>query len=322
MQIVSEAVARKVATMADAIGVVERAFIDFEQGRATAFPVVLGHGCSPTTRFSVKSGVIVPQALVGVKVGSYWPQNRARGLPNHGSTTLFLDDDTGLPRALVAASYLNGLRTAAADGVAVKHLARPDAEVLGVLGAGNQAWYEVQAIREVRPVRRVNVWSPDTPEADDFVRRLREELGVEAATPGQEATVREADVLVTITPSRQALFPADWVRPGTHVSSMGADASGKQELDVALVAAARRYADDIAQSLSMGEFEAAAKAGLIGACDVRTLGSVLLDPSLGRSGADEITVFDSSGIAMQDLAIAAFALERARQAGLVVEVEF
>lgn len=322
MQIVSEAVARRVATMADAIGVVEHAFIDFERGQAQAFPVVLGHGCSPTTRFSVKSGVILSQQLVGVKVGSYWPQNRARGLPNHGSTTLFLDDDTGLPRALVAASYLNGLRTAAADGVAVKHLARADAEVLGVLGAGNQAWYEVQAIREVRSLRKVNVWSPDEPEAADFVRRLREELGLEAETPGQERTVREADVLVTITPSRRALFPADWVRPGTHVSSMGADASGKQELDVALVAAARRYADDVAQSLSMGEFEAAGLAGLIGADDIHTLGSVLLDPARGRGAADEITVFDSSGIAMQDLAIAAFALERAQQAGLVREIEF
>ncbi len=322
MQIVSEAVARQVATMADAIGVVEQAFIDFERGQAQAFPVVLGHGCSPTTRFSVKSGVILTQALVGVKVGSYWPQNRARGLPNHGSTTWFLDDDTGLPRALVAASYLNGLRTAAADGVAVKRLARPDAQVLGVLGAGNQAWYEVQAICEVRPIRRVNVWSPDGPEAEDFVRRLRDELHIEAAAPGQEATVREADVLVTITPSRQALFPAGWVRPGTHVSAMGADASGKQELDVALVAAARRYADDIAQSLSMGEFEAAAKAGLIDAGGVRTLGAVLLDPALGRSDPRQITVFDSSGIAMQDLAIAAFALERAQQAGLVTEVDF
>lgn len=322
MLVVSEASARSVVTMADAIVVVEQAFRDLARGEAQAFPVVLAHGSSRTNRFSLKSGVIGAQRLPGLKVGTYWPDNRAQGLKSHGSTTLLLDDATGRPQALVSASYLTALRTAAADAVAVKYLAHPDAEVLGIVGAGHQAWYELLAVCQVRAIRKVLIWSRNSQHAEDFARRVCEELALDATTPGLEAVVRGAQVLVTVTAACEPLVRRDWVQPGSHISAMGADASGKQELETELVAAGQLFADDVEQSVTIGEFEAAHNVGAIRRHRVRPLGSVALGRVSGRSGAMAITIFDSSGMAIQDLAIGVLAVERAVAAGLAQQVAF
>lgn len=314
MLIIDEATAQQVVGMADAIDVVERAFIALERGEAEAFPVVMGHGSLAETGFAVKSGVIRGQGLVGLKVGTYWPANRQAGLPSHGSTTLFLDDATGFPRALVSAAYLTAMRTAAADAVAVKRLARPDARHLGIVGAGHQAWFDLLAIREVRPIDRLLVWNRDPAGAERFAERARR-LGMAARAASLEETARGADILVTATAARQPLVMRDWIAPGTHISAMGADAAGKQELDIALVAAGELFADIPSQSVTLGEFEAAAGAGLIQSGDVRTLGSAIVGDTPARSSPAAITIFDSSGTGLLDLAIGALAIDRCTATG-------
>jgi len=127
IQAVSETVAKRLVTLADAIGLMDAAFAALDRGESVLFPFVAGHGFDPGTRFGAKLGYDGPRRLPGLKVGSYWPGNRARGIGNHGSTTLLLDDETGLLRAVIAATHLTALRTAASDALAVKHLARPDA---------------------------------------------------------------------------------------------------------------------------------------------------------------------------------------------------
>lgn len=320
MLIIDEATAERVVGMADAIAAIEQAFVSLEQGRAEAFPVVLGHGSAGDGVFGVKSGLIRDGGLVGLKVGTYWPANRALGLPSHGATTLFLDDATGRPTALVSSTYLTGIRTAAADAVAVRRLARADAEVLGIVGAGHQAWYDLLAICEVRQIRRLQVWNRDLGRAEAFARRARAELGLEAVAASLEATVREADILVTATSASEPLVRREWVRPGTHISAMGADSGGKQELDVALVADGVLYADVARQALAIGEFQTAGRAGLIHEGDVRTLGSALVSDA--PRPADAITIFDSSGTGIQDLAIGALAVARCSAAGLGQTVAF
>lgn len=314
MLIIDEETALKAISMADAIAAVEQAFIALEQGRAELFPVVTGHGGATDRFFAIKSGVIGDKGLAGLKLGTYWPANRAAGLPSHGSTTLLVDVATGFPRAVVAATGLTAIRTAAADAVAVKYLARADATTLGIVGAGHQAWFDLLAIRLVRSITRVLVWTRDTERAATFAGRVRKELGIDAAAADLEETVRAADILVTATAAREALVQAHWVRSGTHISAMGADAPGKQELDTGLVALAWLAADIVSQSLTIGEFATAARAGLIGADDVTSLGAILL----GRSkpippGA--VTIFDSSGTALQDLAVAGLVVERCIASG-------
>jgi ornithine cyclodeaminase len=320
MLLVGEEAAKRLVTMTDALAAVSSAFADLERGEAEVFPVVTGHGSSPSSGFAVKSGLLQRQRRLGFKIGTYWPDNRQKGLASHGSTVLLLDDDTGLPHALVSATYLTALRTAAADGVAALHLARPDSSVVGMVGAGHQAWFELLALREVRPIRKVLVWSRSNERAEAYCSRAREELSLEAERLPLAAVVEGADILVTVTAAREPLVKRKWVKPGTHISAMGADAPGKQELDVALVAAGALFADSVQQSITIGEYEAAEQFGTLSRDAIRTLGSVILERNPGRRTSEEITIFDSSGMSLQDLAIGAVAIERAVAAGLAQTV--
>ncbi|EPR43431.1 ornithine cyclodeaminase/mu-crystallin [Desulfovibrio sp. X2] len=319
MLFVTEDVARRVVSMSDAIETIESMFREYGRGEAKVFPVVSGHGPDPATRFSMKSGLMQTRGVVGLKVGSYWPGNRARGEEAHASSTLLLDPDTGYARALVAASHLTALRTAAADAVAVRRLARADSSTLAVIGAGHQAWFELLAIREVRPINKVIIVNRSREAAESFADRARRTLGLEAFVAEPREAVQCADIIVTVTAACGPLFEAGWTRSGSHVSAMGADGEGKQELDPRLVAEASLFADVVQQSVTVGEYEAAFKAGCIETDRITPLGAVL-NGAPGRTGEEQITIFDSSGMALQDLAICSLALDKALEQGLATRV--
>lgn len=319
MLFVTEDVARRVVSMGDAIETIESMFREYGRGEAEVFPVVLGHGPDPATRFSMKSGLMQARGVVGLKVGSYWPGNRAQGKEAHASSTLLLDPGTGYAHALVAASHLTALRTAAADAAAVRQLARADSSTLAIIGAGHQAWFELLAIREVRPVSTVMIANRSREAAEAFADRIRHELELDALAVEVKEAVQRADIIVTVTAACGPLFEAGWTRPGTHVSAMGADGEGKQELDPQLVAKASLFADVVQQSISVGEYEAAFKAGCIERDRITTLGEVL-NGAPGRTDEEQITIFDSSGMALQDLAICSLALAKAVERGLATSV--
>lgn len=319
IDIVSETVAAEVVSMVDAIAAVDAAFVDLAAGRSALFPVALGQAAGDTGRFGAKLGRDGASGVPGLKVGTYWPGNRARGLVSHGSTTLLLDPATGFPAALVAASHLTALRTAASDAVAVRALARPDATVLAIIGSGHQAWFEAVAVAAVRPLTRILVAGRNAEGAAALAARLRA-AGLPAEASAPEAAVRAADIVVTVTPSQAPLVAAGWVRPGTHISAMGADEPVKAELDPALFARARLFADLPEQSARIGEFSQAVAAGILDANAITGIGDVLRGAS-GRTGATDVTIFDSSGTALQDLAVALLALDRARAAGRTVTVD-
>ncbi len=314
---VSETVAARLVTLRDAISLMESAFAALDRGDSKLFPFVAGHGSDPKTRFGAKLGYDGPRRLPGLKVGSYWPGNVARGLGNHGSTTLLLDDETGLPVALVAATHLTALRTAAADAVAVKHLSRPDASVLAMVGAGHQAYWDARAIAEVRRLDRILVCGRNPATAEALAVRLRQ-VELPALVCPLDDALAQADIVSTVTASRAPLFRAEQIRPGTHVSAMGADGPGKQELDPKLAVMASLWADLPSQSVIMGEFQ---HFGVGVGAHVRPIGGLLSGRLPGRRSEDEITIYDSSGVALQDLAICAFALERAQAEGLVLSLD-
>lgn len=302
--VVSEAESAALVSEALALEAAERAFLAMvgrELPLSLTVPTpVEGHA------FSVKPSSSPDGA--GVKLGSYWPSNDQHGLPRHSSVVLLLDQATGRARAVVETSTANAFRTAAADALAVQKLSRPDSHVLTVVGYGHQAYYEARAVCAVRPIRTVLVTGRDQEKASRLAERLNAE-GKQAAmaAPVQNA-VSAADILVTATTSRDALFEEAWVRPGVHVSAMGADASGKQELPTGLLSRAALFCDVPEQSRRLGEFQHAPD-------DVEPvgLGEVLTGAAPGRTDPAQITIFDSSGIGLQDLYLA-LAILQAQQA--------
>jgi ornithine cyclodeaminase len=268
---------------------------------------VLGRASDPANTFSVKSGSTAD--ITGLKVGSFWSRNPEKGLPRHNSVILLLDQEVGRLRAVVEAGRVNAYRTAAADAVAADLLARSDAETLAVFGAGNQARHEVSALRRVRPIKRVLVVARNPAQADAILKQSRDE-GLDARLATAEEACRAADIIVTATPSRAPLFEADWVRPGTHVASMGSDAPGKQELPVALFDRARLFCDLPSQSITIGDFQHAQAQIVAGQLVLDQLGDALEGRVRGRKTPDDITIFDSSGISIQDLYIGQMIVDR------------
>ena len=273
---------------------------------AALFPAVLAHGSAATNRFSIKSAATATYA--GLKIGSFWPGNADRGLPRHNSLILLFDQSVGRIEWVIESGKVNAFRTAAADAVAADALARKDASVLAIFGAGNQAYYECLAISRIRPINRVLVVARDMARGAAFVTSLRE-AGLQATLADAQAACEQADIVVTATSARAPLFAAEWIREGTHVASMGSDAAGKQELPPELFARAALFCDYPAQAVVMGDFQHFRG----DPSRIVALGEVLLGRAEGRRSTDQITVFDSSGIALQDLAIAR-SLVAARQA--------
>lgn len=321
LTIVSEDAVRRVATRPLVLEAVRAALVSAAHGDGTVLPVVLGVDPAGGGSFGIKAGYASAPPTMGFKYGSYFPCNRERGLPSHGSTTMLVDPETGIPKAVVNAGYLNGLRTAAADAAAVDVLADPTAQTLGVIGAGAQAQFEVRAIAEVRPLRAVRIWNRD-PLAAERLRSSLADLPVEVSVTGRAEAITSADIIVTATASREPLVMAGEVKPGAHISAMGADQTGKQELDPALVAGCGLFADLREQSLRIGEFQHAVREGFVRAGEIRLIGDAIADPKSYVRSDDRITIFDSSGIALQDLYVAQAVLTAAEQQGLVHAVDF
>ncbi|MDX8477492.1 ornithine cyclodeaminase family protein [Mesorhizobium sp. VK24D] len=323
MLVISETLARDLVAIEEALDAVEQTFSAMARGLARNYPVVrevVGHADAV---FGVKTGADNSVPFLGLKAGGYWPHNLARGLTNHQSSTLLFDPDTGRASALVSANYLTGIRTGAASAIATKHLSRPDSESLGIIGTGTQSLYQLKATLAVRSIKTVHAWDPSPDNLAAFGKTVAE-LGIAyRAYRNREDAVRLSDILVTVTPSTKALVESEWVVPGTHISAMGADTRGKQELDPGLVSAAALFVDEMAQSLSIGEFQHAYAQGMIKESDIRgSIGAVIAGMADGRRSAEEITIFDGTGVSLQDLVVANLAVRRATDKSLGSRVEF
>lgn len=296
MIFVSEEESAAIATHELAFEAVRAALIAASKAGAHSFPVLPGHASDPQNRFTVKSSS--DERMTGLKVGSYFPTNDAKGLPRHNSITLLFDQTVGRIGAIVEGGKLNAYRTAAADAVATDALARKDAKFLALFGTGHQAEYEASAVARIRPLEKILVVGRDAGKTEAFVAGLQKK-GLPAESADAEAACRAADIIVTATTATAPLFSAEWVQPGCHVSSMGSDRAGKQELPPQLFERSRLFCDLPDQSRRIGEFQhAKADAPLI------AIGEVLDGRATGRTGAGEITIFDSSGISLQDLYMA------------------
>ncbi len=327
----------QVFTVTDALEAVEDAYRQKAEGEATAWPMVYEQFEPGVADMDIRSGELAGSGLFGLKLTAWFSGNPSRGLPEVFGTTLLCDDATGAPLALLNAGAITGLRTGAAAALGVKWLARKDASRLFVVGAGHMSTFMVAATLAACPsIGHVEVWDPRKEEAPVArVELMRGEVQaiLEAAGAMREfelvavadgkAAAGAADAIVTVTPATDPVIQLDWVRPGTHVSAVGADMEGKQELASDLVAAARVFVDDRAQSVASGELEVPVKQGAITPEHIAAeLGEVIAGKAQGRTSQDQVTVFDTSGIAAQDLAASRMAYDRAveRAMGTVVEL--
>lgn len=304
---------------AAAFDAVEKVFAAMATGEAWNFPVVreqLGHADAV---YGFKSGFDRAGLNLGVKSGGYWPGNMDKGLTNHQSTVMLFDPDTGRLSALVGGNYLTAVRTAASSSVSIAHLARKDAKVLGMVGAGHQAQFQLRAAARQRDFERVVAWNPH-PEMLPKLGAVAEEIGLPFEAVSAEEVGAAADVIITITSAFEPLLMRDWIKPGTHIACMGTDTKGKQEVDPHLVAAAKAFTDEIAQSTTIGETQHAIGAGLIAESDITPIGAVINGTASGRESDDQITLFDGTGVGLQDLAVAAVAAALAKAKGLAGEV--
>jgi ornithine cyclodeaminase len=298
-----------VPTLLDEIA---RGFVDYSAGRVAVPPV--GHlgFDDPRGDLHVKYGHVRGDDVFVIKVATGFPRNVERGLPTGDGAMLVLDAHTGLLRAiLLDHARLTDLRTAAAGAVAARALARRAVRRVGVFGGGVQARLQLRMLAQVTACREVLVWNRTRERADALAAEAAQ-LGFDASVAPDAATVAaNADLLVTTTAARAPLFPADVVRPGTHVTAVGADAPGKQELDPALLGRADLVVvDSRAQCADHGELAHALAAGVVHGGAVRELGEVLADRSFVRAD-DAITVCDLTGVAVQDIVVARHVLARA-----------
>ena len=319
MLIVPEALIASLVTPADAFVAIEAVFAAMARGEAYNFPVVreaLGEG----RQYGFKSGLDRAGGMLGVKAGGYFPGNMARGMINHQSSVFLFDPETGVPLAMVGGNLLTALRTAAASAISIDRLARPDSRVLGMVGAGHQAGFQLRAAARVRDFDRVVAWNVH-PDMLPGLGRVAAELGLPFQAVSLEDLGAQADVIITITSSPAASLLDRHIRPGTHLACMGTDTKGKQEVEPALLARACVFADEVAQSVTIGEAQHAVALGLLAESAITPLGQVLTRAHPGRVSADQITLFDGTGVGLQDLAVAAKAVEIAVARGLATRVE-
>lgn len=321
MYIVPEAAIADILTREDAFTAVEQVFAAMSAGDAYNFPVIREAIDHEEALYGFKGGFDGKGMSLGLKAGGYWPHNlEKRGLINHQSTVFLFDPDTGKVAAMVGGNLLTALRTAAASSVSIKHLARKDAKVMGMIGAGHQAKFQLRAALETHTFEKVIGWNYH-PEMLPGLAEVATEAGVPFESVSLEG-MTEADVVISITSVFSPIFGAAHISPGTHVACMGTDTIGKQEAQTDLIAKATVFTDEVAQSITLGEAQHAIKAGMKTREDINELGAVINGTHPGRTSADEITLFDGTGVGLQDLAVAASIVERAVEKGVAIAVDF
>lgn len=325
IRILTETDLRKVIDLdMDAIDCVENAFHALATKDVRMPPILRLDIDEYNGEVDVKTAYVPGIDSFAIKISPGFFDNPKLGLPSvNGLMNLFSSKTGMLEAVLLDNGYLTDIRTAAAGGVAAKHLARSDAKHAAIYGAGVQARLQLRALTLVRDITSATIWARDLAKAEACAKKASLELGipVSATSDGKDAA-QQADIIVTTTPSRDPVLRADWVTPGTHVTAMGSDAEHKNELDPALIGTADLYVcDSQAQTSILGELHHALTAGIADKnATFPELGQIIAKSMTGRTSADQITICDLTGTGVQDTAIATLARSRCNAVGAGVEI--
>ncbi|WP_274424383.1 cyclodeaminase [Chelativorans sp. YIM 93263] len=296
---------------------VEQAFAALGTGKVIMPPILSMAIAEANGEVDVKTAYIPGFEGFAIKVSPGFFDNPKIGLPSLNGLMILFSAKTGLVQAvLLDNGYLTDVRTAAAGAVAAKHLAPQKVETAGVMGTGVQARLQIEAAHLVRPFERVLVWGRNPEKAQACANDIAVKLGIEASAESDPARlVAESQLVVTTTPAEEPIFKAEWLHPGLHVTAMGSDQEGKNEIEPrALVDADLYVADRVSQCEKLGELRSAVHAGVWTGAKPTELGEIVQGKQ-GRVDADQVTLCDLTGTGAQDTAIATFALSTAREAG-------
>jgi len=321
MIIIPESAIAELVTPSDCLKAVEEVFASMANKSAYNFPVIreaIGHA---DALYGFKSGFDRKSLTLGLKSGGFWPNNASKGLTNHQSTVFLFDADTGKCRAVVGGNLLTALRTAAASAISIKYLARKDSKVLGMIGAGHQSTFQLRAALQQRQFEKVVAWNFH-PEMLSRLEQVANDEGLPFEAVDLDRLGAESDVIISITSSFAPLLKAAQVRPGTHLACMGTDTKGKQEVETELLAAATVFTDEVAQATTIGETQHAIEKGLIRKEVIIEIGAVINGTHPGRTSHDQVTLFDGTGVGLQDLAVASVTVELALAKGVAIEIDF
>jgi len=311
---------RSLLTMREALDAVEEAFKERELGRAQMPPKLYVFFRKYSGDLRVMPAYLERIGVAGVKVVNVHPKNPTKyGLPTVMATIVLIDPKSGAPICVMDGTRITAMRTGGAGGVAAKYLARRDSKVIGIIGAGTQGRTQLMALKEVLSrIDEVRVFDKVREHGERYADEMRSSIGLNTR-PVYEAreAVCEADIVVTTTPSAEPIVMDDWVGDGMHINSIGADAPGKEELDPAILKRAKIVVDDFEQAMHSGEINVPLARGLIGREEIHAeIGEVVTGKKTGRVSDDEVTVFVSTGLAVQDISTAWKVYKKAERAGL------
>ncbi len=314
MLVITQSQVKKVmplSKMKIVIGAVENAFGDYGRELVQMPPKAYLYFTANNGDLRIMPSYSSVLKMAGTKIVNVHPENPKKGLMTVMASIILNDPKNGLPIALMDGTYITAMRTGAAGAVAAKYLAREDASTLGVVGAGVQAIYQIAATTKVRKIKTVIVHDLNAKNVQALIKTMAKE-GIKV----QAGTIEEAcgcDIVATTTPVRAPIVKKEWIKPGTHINAIGADAEGKEELDQEILKKAKIVIDDWAQASHSGEINVPVRQGIIKREDIWAgLGEIVAGKKQGRTDAQEITVFDSTGLGLQDLYTAAAVLKSAR----------
>jgi alanine dehydrogenase len=311
-------------TLDECIDAVEHAFRVYGEGKAVAPAVLSMHAGGGS--FHVKAGLLeLNRSYFAAKINGNFPENSSRfGLPTIQGVIVLCDAGNGAPLALMDSRDITALRTAAATAVAAKYLARQESRTITICGCGNQGRNQLRALSRVCRLETAFAYDRDGEQAKRFSRDLTSELNISLKPVSDlTAAVQQSDICVTCTTSRQSLLCSDDVAPGTFIAAVGADNPQKQELHPSLMARSKIVCDILDQCAVMGDLHHALDAGVMTRAKVHAeLGEVVAGRKPGRESREEITIFDSTGMALQDVAAAAVLYEKAQRQGSGVRLNF
>lgn len=341
IRILNQSMVKEVLSLKNTIETVEAVYRGKAEEKSTIWPMIFYEFEPGVADMDIKSGYMKELGIYGLKLVSWYGQNPPKNLPALYGTTMVFDSATGAPVGIVDAEYITGMRTGAAGAIGSKWLAKNDSENLLMIGTGHQALFQILShIIAVPSIKKIRIFDPiDEKKAKEFAEIAKEKLKqllqqvktepvdaeflakieqlVIESSDDLAIVTGQSDIIITATPSRKPIIQSQWVKKGTHISCVGADMSGKQEVESELFTRARVFVDDRQQAISVGETESPIKEGVITEADiVGEIGEVLIGSVKGRLTAEDITIYDTTGIALQDLAVTKQVLDKAQEYGI------
>ncbi|WP_078380699.1 ornithine cyclodeaminase family protein [Sutcliffiella halmapala] len=333
IRVLSNEDVKQVLNVKQVIRLVETVYQSKSDSKAETWPTIFYDFEPGKADMDIKSGYLKSEKLFGHKTVTWFGNNEKKGIPTLIGVIAVFDAETGKPLGITDASFITGIRTGASGAIGAKYLARKNSKNLLVLGAGNQAIFQIAAtLTALANIKMVRIAARNKIKLKSFVsgisQSLQQDFGIDTDTiifeevECLESAVKNSDIIITVTSSKVPLIKHQWVQKGTHISCIGADMAGKQEIESEIMSNASIFVDDKEHCVQVGEIELPLKQGIITESNITgEIGDLILGKINGRSNVEEITVFDATGMALLDIYTAKFALQVAEEKGLGIKSE-